>query len=255
MSPFIAEMVGTAILIYLGDGVVANVVLKDTLGQSSGWIVITWGWAMAVFVAVFVVGPYSGAHINPAVSVGLATAGIFAWSKVPIYLAAQFLGAMIGAVLVWLHYQPHFKATDDADAKLGVFCTGPAIKEMPENFISEMLGTLMLVFAVLYLTGPQIDLSGVILGSPDAAAKGAVGLGSLDALPVGLVVLSIGLSLGGSTGYAINPARDLSPRLMHQLLPIPGKRDSNWGYAWVPVVGPLVGGALAAVLSMIIGAA
>jgi len=255
MSPFIAEMVGTAILIYLGDGVVANVVLKDTLGQSSGWIVITWGWSMAVFVAVFVVGPYSGSHINPAVSVGLATAGVFAWSKVPIYLAAQFLGAMIGAVLVWLHYQPHFKATDDADAKLGVFCTGPAIKEMPENFISEMLGTLMLVFAVLYLTGPQIDLSGIVLGSPDAAPKGAVGLGSLDALPVGLVVLSIGLSLGGSTGYAINPARDLSPRLMHQLLPIPGKRDSNWGYAWVPVVGPLVGGALAAVLSMIIGAA
>jgi glycerol uptake facilitator protein len=253
MSPFMAELVGTAILIYLGDGVVANVSLQDTLGQNSGWIVVTWGWAMAVFVAVFVVGPYSGAHINPAVSVGLATAGVFAWAKVPMYVTAQFLGAAIGAVLVWLHYHPHFRATDDPDAKLGVFCTGPAIKETPENFVSELLGTLMLVLAVLYLTGPQLDLSGVVLGA-GIMREGAVGLGSLDALPIALVVLSIGLSLGGSTGYAINPARDLSPRLVHQLLPISGKRDSNWGYAWVPVVAPLAGGVLAALLSVVIGA-
>jgi glycerol uptake facilitator protein len=248
-----AELVGTAILIYLGDGVVANVSLNDTLGQNSGWIVVTWGWSMAVFVAVFVVGPYSGAHINPAVSVGLATAGVFAWAKVPMYVTAQFLGAAIGAVLVWLHYHPHFRATDDPDAKLGVFCTGPAIKETPENFVSELLGTLMLVLAVLYLTGPQLDLSGVVLGA-GIMREGAVGLGSLDALPIALVVLSIGLSLGGSTGYAINPARDLSPRLVHQLLPISGKRDSNWGYAWVPVVAPLVGGVMAALLSVVIGA-
>jgi len=253
-SPFLAELVGTAILIYLGDGVIANVVLKDTLGQDSGWIVITWGWAMAVFVAVFIVGPHSGAHINPAVTLGLATAGVFAWTQVPVYLAAQFIGAAFGAFLVWAHYHPHFEATDDPDSKLGVFCTGPAIKEMPENLISEALGTLMLVFAVLYLTGPQLDLSGIVLGD-GTARPGPGGLGSLDALPVGLVVLSIGLSLGGSTGYAINPARDLSPRLMHAILPIPGKRDSNWGYAWVPVVGPFMGGVLAALLSMLIGTA
>ena len=253
MSPFMAELVGTAILIYLGDGVVANVSLKDTLGEGAGWIVVTWGWAMAVFIAVFVVGPYSGAHINPAVSIGLATAGIFAWSKVPMYLAAQFVGALIGAVLVWVHYHPHFKATKDPDTQLGVFCTGPALKEMPENVISEMLGTLMLVFAVLYLTGPQLDLSGAVLGAGIMRAD-VVGLGSLDALPVGLVVLSIGLSLGGSTGYAINPARDLSPRIVHALLPLSNKRDSNWGYAWVPVVGPIAGGVLAALLSMVIGA-
>lgn len=253
MSPFMAELVGTAILIYLGDGVVANVSLKNTLGEGAGWIVVTWGWAMAVFIAVFVVGPYSGAHINPAVSIGLATAGIFAWSKVPMYVAAQLLGAFVGAFLVWVHYHPHFKATTDPDTQLRVFCTGPALEEMPENFISEMLGTLMLVFAVLYLTGPQLDLSGVVLGAGIMKA-GAVGLGSLDALPVGLVVLSIGLSLGGSTGYAINPARDLSPRLVHQLLPLSDKRDSNWSYAWVPVVAPIAGGVLAALLSMVIGA-
>jgi len=254
MTEFVAELVGTAILLYLGDGVVANVVLNKTLGQDSGWIVITWGWGMAVFVAVFCVGSVSGAHINPAVTVGLATAGAFAWSKVPLYLAAQFLGAALGAFLVWLHYRPHFAETEDADAKLGVFCTGPAIPDVPSNFISEMLGTLMLVFAVLYLAGPSIDLSGLVTANGGAIEGSAVvGLGSLDSLPVGLVVLVIGLALGGTTGYAINPARDLSPRLMHQILPIPGKRDSNWGYAWIPVVGPFVGGVLAALLAGVIG--
>ena len=257
MSPFVAELVGTAILLYLGDGVVANVVLTNTLAEEAGWIVITWGWGMAVFVAVFCAGPFSGAHVNPAVTIGLATAGTFAWAKVPLYLAGQFLGAAIGAVLVWVHYRPHFAATDDPDAKLGVFCTAPAIDDTASNVVSEVLGTMMLVFAVLYLTGPQLDLSGLLVsgGEGTPLQPGPGGLGSLDALPVGLVVLAIGLALGGTTGYAINPARDLSPRLVHQLLPIPGKRDSNWGYAWIPVVGPFVGGVLAALLSMGIGAA
>jgi len=256
MSPFVAELVGTAILLYLGDGVVANVVLDATFAEGAGWIVITWGWAMAVFVAVFCAGPFSGAHINPAVTVGLASAGTFAWSKVPLYLTAQFLGAAIGALLVWLHYRPHFAATEDPDAKLGVFCTSPAIDDLSANVVSEILGTTMLVFAVLYLTGPQLDLSGIFVPEEGARLQvGPGGLGSLDALPVGLVVLVIGLALGGTTGYAINPARDLSPRLIHQLLPIPGKRDSNWGYAWIPVVGPFVGGELAALLSMLVGTA
>lgn len=256
MTPFVGELVGTSILLYLGDGVVANVVLKNTFAEGAGWIVITWGWAMAVFVAVFCAGPFSGAHVNPAVTIGLATAGTFAWAKVPVYLAAQFIGAAIGAVLVWLHYRPHFAVTEDRDAKLAVFCTGPAIDDPVSNVVSETLGTMMLVFAVLYLTGPQLDLTGLFAageGLPQQPGPG--GLGSLDALPVGLVVLVIGLALGGTTGYAINPARDLSPRLVHQFLPIPGKRDSNWGYAWIPVVAPLLGGVLAALLSMIVGAA
>lgn len=232
MTPFVAEIIGTAILLLLGDGVVANVVLKGTKGNNSGWIVITMGWGMAVFVAVFIVAAASGAHLNPAVTLGLALAGNFPWADVPIYMAAQFIGAAIGAGLVWLQYRMHFDATDDADAKLAVFCTGPAIRNTASNLISEIIGTFVLVFAVLYIAAPD------------------VGLGALDALPVGLVVLVIGLALGGTTGYAINPARDLSPRLMHAILPIAGKRDSDWGYSWIPVVGPLIGGALAAALSL-----
>ncbi len=229
MSPFIAEIVGTALLLLLGDGVVANVLLRGTKGENSGWIVITFGWGMAVFVGVFAVAAFSGAHINPAVTVGLAAAGKFEWALVPVYLVAQFIGAALGAFLVWLHYRPHFGATEDKDLKLAVFCTAPAIRDTTSNFISEAIGTFVLVFGVLYLAAPE------------------VGLGALDALPVGLVVLVIGLSLGGTTGYAINPARDLSPRLMHALLPIGGgKRDSDWGYAWIPVVGPIIGGLLAA---------
>jgi glycerol uptake facilitator protein len=231
MNPFLGEVVGTALLILLGNGVVANVVLKDTKGQDSGWIVITWGWAMAVFVAVFTVAAFSGAHLNPAVSVGLAVAGKFEWARVPAYVLAQFVGAFIGSFLVWLLYRPHFAATGDQDRKLAVFCTGPAIRDTTANLISEMLGTFVLVFAVLFL------------------AVSVFGLGALDALPVGLLVLAIGLSLGGTTGYAINPARDLGPRIMHALLPIPGgKRDSDWGYAWIPVVGPLIGAVLAGLL-------
>ena len=235
MSPFIAEVVGTALLMLLGNGVVANVVLKDTKGQNSGWIVITLGWGMAVFVAVFAVAAFSGAHINPAVTVGLAAAGKFAWASVPGYLAAQFIGAALGAGLVWLHYRPHYEATDDADLILATFSTGPAIRQAPANFISEAIGTFVLVFAVLYLAAPE------------------VGLGALDALPVALVVLVIGLSLGGTTGYAINPARDLAPRIMHALLPIPGKRDSDWSYAWIPVAGPIAGALLAAGLYLLLG--
>ena len=228
MTPFIAELVGTALLLLLGDGVVANVVLRDTKGAKGGWIVITFGWGMAVFVAVFAVAIFSGAHINPAVTIGLAVAGKFDWALVPLYLLAQFLGGALGALLMWLHYQPHFARTEDPDAKLAVFCTGPAIRNAPANFISETIGTFVLVFGVLYLAAPE------------------VGLGALDALPVGLLVLVIGLSLGGTTGYAINPARDLSPRIMHALLPISGKRDSDWSYAWIPVFGPVAGALLAA---------
>jgi glycerol uptake facilitator protein len=228
MTPFFAEFIGTALLILLGDGVVANVVLKNTKGNNSGWIVITMGWAMAVFVGVLVASGASGAHLNPAITLGLAAASKFDWSKVPLYLVAQMLGACGGAFLVWLQYKSHFDITENKDAKLAVFCTGPQIRARFSNLTSEIIGTFVLMFAVLHLSSP----------------KG--GLGSLDALPVALVVLVIGLSLGGTTGYAINPARDFGPRLMHALLPIPGKRDSDWGYAWIPVAGPITGGLLAA---------
>lgn len=236
MSSFIAEIVGTAILVLLGNGVVANVVLSGTKGHASGWIVITLGWGMAVFVAVFAVAIFSGAHINPAVTIGLAATDQFDWADVPWYLAAQFLGAALGAALVWLHYRPHIFETTDADLKLAVFCTAPAIRKPVDNFISETIGTFVLVFGVLYLAAPE------------------VGLGALDALPVGLLVLVIGLSLGGTTGYAINPARDLSPRIVHALLPMGGsKRDSDWSYAWIPVVAPIVGALLAALAYRALG--
>jgi len=231
MNPFLGEVIGTALLILLGNGVVANVVLNQTKGQNSGWIVITWGWGMAVFVAVFTVAAFSGAHLNPAVSVGLAMAGKFEWVRVPTYVLAQFIGAFSGSFLVWLIYRPHFAVTEDMDLKLAVFCTGPAIRSTSSNLVSEIVGTFVLVFAVLFL------------------AVSVFGLGALDALPVGLLVLAIGLSLGGTTGYAINPARDLGPRIMHAILPMPGgKRDSDWGYAWIPVVGPLIGAVLAGLL-------
>ena len=236
MTAFLAELVGTALLLLLGDAVVANVVLRRTKGEGSGWLVITWGWGMAVFVGVFVAARYSGAHLNPAVTLGLAVAGKFDWALVPGYLAAQMLGAALGAFLVWVQYYPHWAATEDEDAKLAVFCTGPAIRRTAANFLSEVIATFVLVLGVLYLAAPE------------------VGLGALDALPVGLLVFVIGLSLGGTTGYAINPARDLAPRIMHAILPIPGgKRDSDWGYAWIPVVAPLVGGVLAALLFLALG--
>lgn len=234
MTPFLAEVIGTMILILLGDGVVANVVLNKTKGNSSGWIVITLGWGMAVFTAVFCVAAYSGAHLNPAVSVGLAMAGNFAWADVPAYIGAQMLGAGLGAFLVWLMYRDHFEATEDQGAILGTFCTGPAIRNNMTNVISEILGTFVLVFGVLYMVSPDH------------------GLGALDALPVGLLVLAIGLSLGGPTGYAINPARDLGPRIMHAILPISNKGDSEWDYSWIPIVGPILGGLLAAGVYMLL---
>lgn len=242
MSPFVAEIIGTMLLLLLGDGVVANAILRGTKGENAGWIVITFGWGMAVFVGVFTAAAYSGAHLNPAVTVGLAMAGKFAWADVPAYIAAQFIGAAIGATLVWIFYYSHFGLTADPVTKRSVFCTGPAVRNTSLNFISEVIATFVLVFSVLYLAAPNIAGPG---GEPG-------GLGALDALPVALVVLVIGLSLGGTTGYAINPARDLSPRIMHAILPIPGKGDSDWGYAWIPVLGPIVGGILAALLYLAI---
>ena len=235
MSPFLGEFIGTAILLLLGDAVVANVVLEDTKGRGAGWVAINFGWGTAVFVAVFIVAEYSGAHINPAVTLGLALAGSFEWASVPMYLAAQFLGGALGAFLVWLHYRDHFESTDDADVKLAVFCTAPAIRNNLSNLLSEIIATFVLVFAVLYMVKPDF------------------GLGALDALPVGAVVLAIGLTLGGTTGYAINPARDLSPRIIHALVPLRGKRDSDWGYAWIPVLGPIIGGLLAGGAFALIG--
>jgi glycerol uptake facilitator protein len=230
MTPLIAEFIGTALLVLLGDGVVANVILKNTKGHNSGLIVIAFGWAMAVFVGVFSVASYSGAHLNPAVSVALAVAGKFPWDKVPGYVLAQMMGGAFGAFLMWFMYRRHFESTDCADTKLAVFCTGPAIRSLPGNLASEVIATFVLMFAVLHMVSPKVSL------------------GAMDALPVGLLVLGIGVSLGGTTGYAMSPARDLAPRIMHAILPIPGKRDSDWGYSWVPVVGSIIGAVLAAVV-------
>jgi glycerol uptake facilitator protein len=230
MSPFIGEIIGTAMLLVLGDGVVANVVLSKTKGYSGGLIAITFGWSMAVFVGVYVSAAASGAHLNPAVTIALAYAQKFDWSNVPAYIVAQFIGAMLGAFLVWLAYKHHFDETEDASIKLGVFCTAPAKRSRLHNFITELIGTFVFMFAVLSIV------------------KSSSSLGSLDALPVALVVLAIGLSLGGPTGYAINPARDLGPRIMHFILPIKNKRDSDWSYSWIPVLAPITGALLAAFL-------
>ncbi|WP_372746423.1 MIP/aquaporin family protein [Lutibacter sp.] len=240
MSILVAEILGTMLLILLGNGVVANVVLNGTKGNNSGWIVITTGWALAVFVGVVVAGPYSGAHLNPAVTIALATAGKMSWSLVPEYIAGEMIGAMLGAFLVWLFYKDHFNATDDEGGKLACFSTGPAIKNTFSNLISEIIGTFVLVFVIFYLAGPSLDIMG------DVDAKAIIGLGSLGAVPVAFLVWVIGLSLGGTTGYAINPARDLGPRIMHAILPVKGKSD--WGYAWIPVVGPIIGCVIAALL-------
>ena len=238
MTEFVAEIIGTMLLILLGDGVVANVVLKNTKGNNSGWIVITMGWGLAVFAAVATVGPISGAHINPAVTVGLALGGLFPWAKVGTFIAAQMIGAAIGALLVWLAYYDHFGATEDKGAKLAVFSTGPAIRKPGKNFITELIGTFVLVYVIFYLAGPSFEAPSM------EGAK--IGLGSVGAIPVGFLVAVIGMALGGPTGYAINPARDLGPRIMHAILPIQGKGSSDWGYSWVPVFGPLAGAAVAA---------
>ena len=234
MSNFTAELVGTMILVLLGDGVVANVLLNKSKGQSGGWIVVTSGWALGVAVAVYLVGSISGAHLNPAVTVGLASIGKFGWDQVPVYITAQMIGAFIGAALVWVAYLPHWKETTDANAKLGVFCTAPAIRHTAANLMTEVIGTFVLVLGVLAILSPK-NLN------PETGFPSGLG----PAL-VGLLVWSIGLSLGGPTGYAINPARDLGPRLAHFVFPIAGKRDSDWGYAWIPVAGPILGGVLGA---------
>ena len=235
MSPLLAEVIGTMILIVLGDGVVANVVLHRTKGHNSGWLVITTGWALAVTIAVYSVGSISGAHLNPAVTIGLATIGKFPWASVPTYIAAQIVGGFLGGVLVWVTYLPHWAATPDAAAKLAVFSTGPAIRNPLTNIVSEAIGTFVLVLALLAVLSPANLLPGSDL------AKG------IGPLLVGVIVWAIGLSLGGQTGYAINPARDLGPRIAHALLPIPGKGSSDWGYSWVPIFGPVIGGVLGAV--------
>jgi glycerol uptake facilitator protein len=230
MDIFLGEVLGTGLLILLGDGVVAGVLLSRSKAENGGWIVITLAWGLAVFVGVIVAGPITGAHLNPAVTLGLASIGVTPWDQVPWYLAGEFVGAFIGATLVYLHYLPHWSVTENADLKLAVFSTAPAIRNTPANLVSEFIGTFVLVFVILTF-GNNGD---------------AAGLASLGALPVALLVVVIGLSLGGTTGYAINPARDLGPRIIHAILPIPGKRDSDWGYSWIPVVGPILGGVVAA---------
>ena len=236
MSPFLAELLGTAFLITLGDGVVANVVLQKSKGQNAGWMVVATGWAMAVTVGVYAANATSGAHLNPAVTIGLAVIGKFSWALVPGYLAAQMIGAFLGATIVWLAYLPHWAATEDQGGKLAVFCTGPAIRRPWANLLTEIIGTTVLVLGVLAILRPEnlVPNSGFEKGFAPFL--------------VGMLVWSIGLSLGGPTGYAINPARDLGPRLAHALLPIAGKGGSDWSYAWVPVVGPIIGGVIGALL-------
>jgi len=237
MTPFIAEFIGTMLLILLGDGVVANVILNETKGKDSGWMVITTAWGLAVFIAVTVAGPYSGAHLNPAVTVGLAIIGKFPWADVPMYISAQFLGGCMGAFLVWVMYLDHFKRTTSQTTILGVFSTIPAIRNYTSNMVSEIVGTFVLIFTIFYITGAEIT-----------PTKIPVGLGSVGAIPVAFLVWVIGLSLGGTTGYATNPVRDLAPRLMHAILPIKGKGGSDWAYSWVPVLGPLIGSGIAALI-------
>jgi len=235
MSPFLGEFTGTMLLIIMGDGVVANVVLNKTKGNNSGWIVITFGWAMAVFLGVYASTRLGGSgHLNPAVTIAMAAFSDFDSSLLPTYILAQFAGAITGAIIVWLAYKQHFDSTEDKDGKLAVFCTAPAIRGPLYNLITEIIGTFVLGFGAL------------------AMSKPATTLGTLDALPVGLLVLGIGLSLGGPTGYAINPARDLGPRIAHFILPIKNKRDSDWGYSWIPVVGPIIGALIAVYLFKLI---
>ncbi len=229
MKPFTAEVIGTMLLVLLGDGVVAACLLSRSKAEKSGWMVIATGWAMAVAMAVYAVGRISGAHLNPAVTLGLAAVGKFAWSDVPAYIAAQFLGAFLGAVLVWLAYLAHWAETEDKGLKLAVFSTAPAVRWLPANLLTEAIGTFVLVFGIL-----------AILANTAPAQSG------LTPLLIGLLVLAIGVSLGAPTGYAINPARDLGPRLAHAILPVANKGGSDWSYAWVPVVGPVIGGTLGA---------
>lgn len=244
MIEIFGEFFGTMILILLGNGVVANVNLDKTHSFGAGWIVITFGWSMAVYVAVLVSGDMSGAHLNPAVTLGLAISGLFQWAKVAPFVLAQLAGAMAGAFLVYLFFRDHFNITTTPGAKKACFCTAPAIRRKGNNFFSEVIGTFVLILAVLLITLPQLDYKSLI--------GQKAGMGSLGALPVAFVVFSIGLSLGGTTGYAINPARDLGPRIVHAFLPLPNKDDNDWAYAWIPVFGPVAGATLAAIIYLLI---
>ncbi len=240
MHAYVAEFIGTAILILLGNGVVANVVLSRTKGNSAGWIVIAAGWGIAVFVGAFCSEKFSHAHLNPAVSVAMLIGEKLSPNDTLMYILMQMAGAMLGSTLVYIFYRDHFVVTDDADAKLACFCTAPAIRNFGQSFVCEMIGTYVLILPIFLMVTPTLDL-------PSATSDATnIGLGTLGLIPVGVLVFGIGLSLGGTTGYAINPARDLGPRIMHALLPIPGKRDSDWSYASIPVLGPLAGAALAA---------
>lgn len=251
MNPLVAEFIGTALLVLLGNGVVCNVVLSKTKGNSAGWIVITAGWGIAVFCGAAFAGQYSGAHLNPALSVAQAVKGGLTWDMAGGYILAQLLGAMVGACLVYVFYRSHFHVEDNADNKLACFSTAPAIPGNAQALICETIGTFVLMFCLLYFQGPKADIT----SGGDVASTGLnLGLGALDFLPVALLVFGIGVSLGGTTGYAINPARDLGPRIAHQFLPIPGKRDSNWAYAWVPVVGPIAGAVLAVLAYQLLNA-
>jgi glycerol uptake facilitator protein len=239
MNEFTAELIGTMLLIILGNGVVANVVLKGTKGNSGGWMVITTGWALAVYVGVVIAGPYSGAHLNPAVTIALAIVGKFAWSKVGIFVLAQLIGSMIGAFVVWVVYRDHFNMTNDPNTEMAAFCTAPAIHNRLFNLLSEIVGTFVLVFVIFFFTNAEIT-----------DAKTPIGLGSLGAIPVAFLVWAIGLSLGGTTGYAINPVRDFGPRLVHAVVPLKNRCSSNWTYAWIPILGPFIGAAIASLLYM-----
>lgn len=242
MNEFTAELMGTMFLILLGTSVVANVILKGTKGNSGGWMVITTGWALAVFVGVVIAAPYSGAHLNPAVTIALAVAGKFAWNRVALYIIAQVIGAFIGACITYIIYRDHFNETKDPQLVLAVFSTAPAIKNTTFNLLSEIVGTFVLVFVIFFFTNAEIKDHQVT----------PIGLGSLGALPVAFLVWAIGLSLGGTTGYAINPARDFGPRMVHALVPIKDKGHSNWKYAWIPVIGPFIGAIIAALLFLVL---
>lgn len=248
MQNYLAEVIGTMILIILGDGVVANVSLARSKGKNGGWIVVTTGWALGVAMAIYAVGRISGAHINPAVTLGLASVGSFPWAQVPGYIVAQLLGGFLGGLIVWLAYLPHWEQTDDQATKIGIFCTAPAIRKKGQNFLTELIGTFMLLFVLLAIGA----------NAQEATSAGEIDLtvvfsGWLQPLLVGALVWALGLSLGGPTGYAINPARDLGPRLAHWILPIAGKGHSDWDYSWVPILGPIVGGILGAIAYTFIG--
>ena len=237
MSPYLAEFLGTMLLTLLGNGVVAGVLLKGSKAEGSGWLTVVLGWGLAVTLSIYAVGRISGAHLNPAVTIGLAVAGKFAWASVLSYIAAQMIGAMLGAFLVWLMYYDHFHRTNNPGSILAVFCTGPAVRKFTSNIASEIIGAFVLVFVIFYITGAEL--------TPN---KTPIGLGSVGAMPVALLVWVIGLSLGGTTGYAINPVRDIGPRIMHAILPIKSKGKSDWAYSWIPILGPVIGAVIAALL-------